>query len=842
VNAKINSVPKRLTVGTALFLVSWALIALQLFLMRSLAVGKSYHFSYLVISTALLGFGGSGTLLSLRYSSMARDPVRSLKLLLFLFSLSIPLSYLLTRLLPVDIRYLFYQVSQGLYVLLYILLLALPFFFGALFIGFCLSYFREKVPLLYGLNLFGSGLGGLGALGVMYLIPPMHLPLAAVAVALTAQLLFLFTNHGENRGRHFALVLLVLAAVVSVFLLPSRFGRDPYKTLSHLERLEVQGEAERLLSHYDPQRRLDVYRAPSLHHTLFAGSLNPGGEQLPPEQLSILYDGEPVAALFRIRNPQQAEILDSTPQSLLYRLIGATHDSYRALLPGEIGGTGIWLARRFGADSVTVVQESRSLLELYAGPLYEQGGESFFYQTVHTRVQIPRFYIKKTNERYELIHLVSAEGMPGGTEGLQSLNEDFLLTREGIAESLARLTSRGLLGISRGIQSPPRDNIKIFALFLEALEEFGAADPSRHILQARNYLAATSIISPSPIDAETIDLFKKEAAQLGMDLEYYPGIRSDELVQRNRIEGPPEEDYSYLHQAARMLTEGGGEEFFRSYLYNVRPPSDGKPYFFNFFKWKSLPDFIHFYGTDFLRYLDLGYLVLILSLMLIVVAAFVLILLPLGSWRRRGLHMEQRGYRLPVFLHFASIGLGFMLLEMLMIRRLVLFLGDPIYSTSAVITAILVCAGLGSTMQSRFTLSPIHRIRIAASMVILSIVLFVLFLDPLLDNLIGWSLPLRYLSALALLAPSAFFMGWMLPSGMGIVAERSPELMPWAWGINGFFSVAAGPLSVLLAMELGFRWVFAGAAAAYALAGICTLLWPKGGIEQPIETTGGPSV
>jgi hypothetical protein len=103
---------------------------------------------------------------------------------------------------------------------------------------------------------------------------------------------------------------------------------------------------------------------------------------------------------------------------------------------------------------------------------------------------------------------------------------------------------------------------------------------------------------------------------------------------------------------------------------------------------------------------------------------------------------------------------------------------------------------------------------------------FAAALDPLLSFFIHYALPLRYGVALAFIAPLSFCMGWLLPSGMQLVRGHAEELIPWAWGINGFASVAAGPLAVLLAIELGFIWVFLLAAACYALAGVAAQLWP----------------
>jgi hypothetical protein len=492
-----------------------------------------------------------------------------------------------------------------------------------------------------------------------------------------------------------------------------------------------------------------------------------------------------------------------------------------------VDGSNIWLARRFGAPRVTAVQASGTLLQAMKGPLRDSGGGVFTAPGVEVVEHPPRLYIDRAGERFDVIHIASAEGMPAASGGLQSLHENYLLTREGLAACLRRLTEEGFLSMTRGIQTPPRDNIKIAALGLAALREAKVSQPEQHILQARNYLAVTTLVSARPVDEETISRFKQLCSELDMDIEYYPGIESSEITQRNVIEGPEGKDYSYYHHALRSMTAGRGEEFFLSWAYDVRPPSDERPYFHNFFKWSSLDRFVRTYQGSFLRRMELGYVVLIITLAEITLAAFVLIILPLLTRRSTAVRRAARGFRLPALLHFGGIGFGFMFLEMVLIQKLALFLGDPIYSASAVITAILVCAGLGSALQGRLTAPPRRRIRLAALLVVVLTGCFVLFLDPMLDLFVRYPLPLRFAVALAVIAPLAFCMGWMLPSGMEILRRGARGLIPWAWGVNGFTSVAAGPLAVMLSIAVGFSGVFFCAAGCYAAAGAAGWLWPR---------------
>ncbi len=307
--------------GIALVLVSACVISLQIVLMRSLAITRYHHFSYLVIGTALMGFGMSGTFLSIFGPRLSERFSAAAPLLLLLFALSMPLCSLLAEQLPIDVQYLLISPGQFLLLLLYILLTLVPFFLGAVIIGLMLTVYTQQAPAVYGLNLFGSGAGGLLGIGLLTVLPPFSLPALLSLVSMAALCIWIFSAAPplQPLQRRLFVIAAALGSALSAGML--FFGPQPkidqYKALSHLGRLEAQGSASRLLSRFSARGRIDVYEAESLHRTLFAG---PHADVLPPRQLSILIDGNDAGAIFRIDAPDQAGILDFTPQSLAYRL------------------------------------------------------------------------------------------------------------------------------------------------------------------------------------------------------------------------------------------------------------------------------------------------------------------------------------------------------------------------------------------------------------------------------------------------------------------------------------------------------------------------------------------
>jgi len=811
----------RLPARISFFLVSASVIALQLVLMRSLSITRYHHFSYLVIGTALLGFGVSGTFLTFFAGYFRERFAFWSSLFILLFAVSIPICYYAAENLPIDIQFTFFSVRQVLLIIVYNLLFFIPFFFGAVVIGLTLIHYDRHIPSLYGINLLGSGAGGILALLGLYLVPADRLPAIIGAVSCASLLLWLVPVSGGMRrgGRIGVFMFLVPALLVTSHYMYERpdTSVDQYKMIAYLDRLVDQGGARHILRKSSPRGQVDVYSSGNLHRTMFAGL---HADVLPPSQMAVLVDGRYAGTVFNIRSAGEAGILDFTPQSLPYRLV----DSPRVLLLGDVGGVNIWLAKRFGARAVTVVQGDPILTGIMKNELAAVSGNVYNLAGVEIVEKEPHLYLEQTREKFDIIHIVTAEGMSSGVSGLQSLHEDYLLTVESIAGCVKRLNRGGFISVTRGIQSPPRDNIKIFALFAQALEHAGIRDAGRHLLQARNYLAVNTMISAAPVDGRLLALYLDNVRDLMMDAEYYPGIKSDSLKQLNIVSGPEGMPYSYLHYAARKILSGEGDVFYRDWAYDVRPPTDDRPYFYDFFKWKSLGKFFDTYGPFWLQKLELGYVILVFTFGEVALTAVLLILVPL--FFRKTPVSRERG-RMVTVLYFLSVGLGFMFLEMVFIQRFTRFMGSPIYAVSVVLTSILAFAGLGSLSQQKRGGDELSGIRVASLVLFCLSIVYLVILDDLLGCFVDSGVEVRFLVTAVSLAPVSFFMGWMFPLGLRMLEKKAGGLVPWAWGVNGFASVSAAPLSVMLSMSYGFGYVMAAAAFLYLVAGIVAVRFSR---------------
>ena len=802
----------------AVFLLSAAVIALELALMRCLAVARWHHFAYLVISAALLGFGASGTLLTFAGDTLRHCFKTSVLILTLAFALSVTGAFRAAEALPLNVRYVLYSPWQMGLMFAHDFLLLVPFFLAGSAIGLSLMQFGRRAHYVYGVSLIGSGAGSALAMGLMFLLPPHLLLYGVGALGALAGLCWAASHH---RRPGYAGVGLVLVAIGAEFTLaPLTLKIDQYKDLALLDRLAAQGDARRVVSRYGPRGRLDVYASPLLHKTMFAGLT---ATSAPPAQLALLVDGDYAATVLDVESAAEAEILDHTPMSVPYRLLKKP----RVLLLGEAGGTNVWLARRMGASHVTVVQPNPQIVDLMQGELADASGRLALAQDVTVVRAAPRSFLERTHVRFDLIQIVTTESLAAGASGLRSLHEDFLLTRQGLELCVRRLTPSGVVAATRGLQMPPRDNIKILATLRAALAGAGLREPERHLVQVRNLLAVTTIAFASPPDeasCERLDLFVR---RLGLDVEWSPCAEGSPRAQRSRMQGPPGKRYSYLHHAALKILSGERRDFFRRWQYNVRPAADDSPYFYNFFRWKSLPGFWRAYGRQWFTKMELGYVVLVFALVQALLVGGVLILLPLIRLRRS---KGEGGGRAATALYFTLLGLGFMMMEMVCLLKFTRLLGDPIYAAAGMLSSFLIFSGLGSVLARRIRPQPLRAIRLAAAGVALIAVVYALGLDGAFRTVVVLPLWCRMASAIVLTAPAAFLMGWPFPNGLAILGRSRPLLVPWAWAANGFAGVAASPLAVLLALHVGFRAVLICVAALYLAAALVSHRLP--GVDQ----------
>jgi len=295
------------------------------------------------------------------------------------------------------------------------------------------------------------------------------------------------------------------------------------------------------------------------------------------------------------------------------------------------------------------------------------------------------------------------------------------------------------------------------------------------------------------------------------DISYAPDLQTGEINQYNILPTP------YYEQAyLDLLTTSDRAAFYAGQPFSVDPPSDDHPFFFHFFKWSQTRTVLHTLGQTWQPFGGSGILVLVALLILATLASAVLILLPLALRKMAGpdpaLGTRTQVELWRVLVYFGALGLGFLLVEIPLIQRFILFLGHPMLALAAVLAGILFWSGLGSLLAPRLPW------RTALLALLLVLFLYQFALSPAFDLALGATLSIRLLVTLLLLAPLGLLLGIPFPWGLRWLSTSAPQLTTWAWAINGCASVIASVLAALLALQFGFGVVLLLGTASYALA------------------------
>jgi len=291
---------------------------------------------------------------------------------------------------------------------------------------------------------------------------------------------------------------------------------------------------------------------------------------------------------------------------------------------------------------------------------------------------------------------------------------------------------------------------------------------------------------------------------------YFDPVLLPDIEQSERSAYNHFQDENFFTYIDRLVSDER-EEFYNSYDFNIKPATDNKPYFSQFIKLSGFRNIKNLYGEGMVAFLEIGYFIILFTFIQITLAAVILIILPLffTSWKGGG-----KGF---TFLYFSGIGLGFMFVEIILIQQFILYFGNPIYAASAVLSGMLIFTGAGSLISSR--LRNTSRISsVALLLVILFILIYSLFLTPILRATINANFLMKVFFSFIFIAPAAFFMGLPFPLGLRFLSEKNNNLIPWAWGINGCFSVISTVLATIIAVEAGFFLVMVLAGLAYTLA------------------------
>ncbi len=792
----------------ALALLSASALGYEVLLLRLLSIIQWHHFAYMMISVALLGYGAAGTAVALARPVLAPRFHGVFIGGALLFGLSAIACFSLAQHVPFNPLEILWDPRQPARLLWIYLLLFVPFFCAALCICLTFTCFQEQIHRIYAFDILGAGMGSLAIVAALFVLTPVDALRLLGGSGIAAGALAC-----GRRQRWLAALLLALAVALPSGVPGGWIALSPseYKELSQTLRIK---DARVIAQTWSPLGLLTVVDSPTipLRH---APGLSLNATQEPPAQLAIFTDGDGLSVLNRHDGRREPlAYLDYLTSALPYHLLRQP----RVLVLGSGAGADVLQALYHGASAVDAIELNPQVIDLVQRRFADFSGRPYSAPGVRVLIGEARGLVASRREPYDLIQIALLDSFGSASGGLHALSENYLYTVEAFEEYLRQLKPGGLLAITRWVALPPRDIPRLLATAAEVIERDGQADATRRIAMIRGWKTATLLVSNGDMSAARIAALQAFCRQRSFDPAYFPGMTEAQANRYNLLDQP------YFFDAAQALLSGERAQFLARYKFDVRPVTDDRPYFFHFFKWRSLPELLALKAQGGLSMLEWGYPVLIATLLQAGVAAVLLILLPLWLARRRSRSTVPRRFEVRVVCYFAAIGCAFMFVEIAFIQKFTLFLSHPLYSVAVTLSAFLIFAGLGSRYSGRRQAGTGGRFRYPLARPVLAIcvlaLLYLIVLPPLFQLLAPLSTVVRFAVCAALVAPLAFAMGMPFPLGLGRVSARAEALVPIAWGVNACVSVVAAVLATLLAIHLGFTVVLLLALLVYLAAAV----------------------
>ncbi len=784
-----------------LFLVSLTAVGMETALTRYFAVASWSDYGYWIISIVMMGFAFSGVVLALTQDALARRGEKLFAALPAGLILSGALGYagcIVNPFNPLQLQNQVTYLPQLANIALYYAAL-LPFFFLAgLFISLCFVATPGRLGLVYAADLAGAGAGCIAVLALMFFIPPFLL-VPALLPALAAAAWFTEQKHRNQAG---TAALLALLGAETLLALGPQAAISPYKPLYAPLHTPGAHVLARVLSPRGDYLLLDDFT--ERVNTDISNDSAMLGYPDPPRGFGLYRDGIRIASL--PSNTLTAGYAPGALDALPYALLRKPN----VLLAGASGGFRITESLALGAARVTALEPEPVLFAALThglGPSPAFGADPRVQITPASPVSAAR-----QNQKYGLID-ISADFMDAAPANVNAF------TVQALAAYLAALNPGGILSIPVSIEDFPAYALRMLATAGAALAADGIADPDAHIVVYRSAWNARLLVSLTPFTPTQITAIANWCNDRSFDVSYYAGINPAALRDNLYNDLPAVSfdagtvtstgpDDSIADEAQAVLH---GQPSVSAQAFNLRPATDDRPAFYAILR-LSNPRLL-LARLQILPQAEIGALVNLAVLAQALVVAALVLCVPLAAPKPRG--GAAVGVLRPA-LYFPALALGFLFIEIYGIEKASLLLDDRTAGFAVVLSAMLLFSGLGSFLSTRFEAAPERGIWLAGLVVALWATAMLAFLPSLLAAAVGLPYLARAILAAAVIAPVAVAMG--LPFPLGLSRLQNSAFLPWAWGLNGAVSVVATPLANLIARNIGFHAVLAGAVLMYGLA------------------------
>jgi spermidine synthase len=653
------------------------------------------------------------------------------------------------------------------------LVAAVPFFVTGLLFSIVFARHHEHITQLYGADLLGGSLACLALVPLLNFIGgPNTILASAVVVALAGG------AWSQPRGR---LVPVILALVMLALIAFNARG----KLIDIVYAKGMKREAP-LFARWNALSRVEVDQQGAGRAIVIDADAQTSLMNTDPHNWSDAYRRK----------------LMSEPASLANVL--RPHGDFAIIGPG--GGVDVLRAVANGSPSVTGIEINPIIAnDIMRGRFAEYAYHLYEIPQVHMNVSDGRSFVRNSRDHYDVVQMTLVDTWASTAAGAFALSENNLYTVEAFREYFEHLKPDGMIAITRWEFAKPREALRVVSQAMEALRQLGVQDSSQNFI----------VVSDGPLDRDgkaVVVLAKKSPFTMEEQqavLSHIQGANGGEPnLNLHVLYLPATADRPGMaHTAFAELIRGqDARAFSASYSYNVAPVTDNAPFFFFTLKPEQVFNGSDAGGIDWK--VNLGIAILGIVLLVSVAAVLLFLITPLA------LSPETRSGTSLRILYFIAVGLGYIMVEIALIQRFVLFLGYPTYALTVVVFLMLLSSGAGSLMSRQLFAKPAQVSR-SLIFIVGVLAIYAFALPHVLDRMIGLPFAAKLIVSAALLIPLGFAMGMPFPSGLRALGSGDHGAVEWAWAMNAASSVLGSVLAIVIAIQFGLTTTLACGAVAY---------------------------
>ena len=709
----------------AVALTTSATLLLELALTRIFSVVFYYHFAFLAISIALFGLGvggvlsyvvapGGGIYKKLGVVSLI-NAVLALGAMLFVLTRGADIGTL-------ELAVIYFTI-------------ALPFVGSGIIVSLAISETIERVDKVYFFDLLGAAAGCLALVALLNAYGGPN-TIVAVSVLFSAGAAIWFGLAGYRIGR----IAGVFVGLAFTMLLIANYGH-PFIEVRYAKGLKLRDE--------------QFTKWNSISRIGLAADKDAG------EMIFIDADASTAIANFDFNHltPSQIQDLEHQGPGIPYNL----RPGAKTLIIGPGGGWDVSRALASGSHDVTAVEINPIIATTIMRQKFPQLSQYLYLRPdVHINVEDGRSFVRRSTDKFQVIQATLVDTWASTAAGAFALSENNLYTTDAFHDYFTHLTPDGLLTFTRWGFDPPRESLRLVSLAMSALADLGQTEPWRHVLVGRSGGKSelhgwgaldTVIFSRSALSDADVARARQAFADARMEEIYLPG-------------DPPRNEFGQL------LLAKDPAAWERNYRFDITPVSDNRPFFFYTVQPRDVAAFILQTGS---KSADLKVNVAVPKLfdamfVSIVAVVIILVLPPLVL----GTRLPREGSVRSFLLYFLAIGMGYILIEVAMIQKFVLFLGHPTYALTVVIFSMLVSSGFGSYASRKIIGDNPANLLKALGAVAVLVAILAAIVQPILSAGVGLPFFVKVAATVLMLTPAGFAMGLPFPTGLRMLERAHP--------------------------------------------------------------------